>query len=370
MIIRFLTQQDIAEHDKITSQAFSYSCVPGDPDSVLPCEKVLGAFDDDNKTLFADFELHERKCNYDGGILTCAAIGGVAAKPEHRGKGAVTALFDYLFRESAYDVSILYPFSEAYYRKLGYERVGNSICATIPFSELCGIPRNQDAALYEGNGTRRLLEVYNRCAEKYNLSFVRENADAFSAEPYTSMRYTYVRKNEAFATIQIDREKSTVFVDEFYFDSCGSMRGLLGFLRNFESNQKQICFQKIPADSPLLRFVRDLKNCDIRMHNTGSARVLNVENVLRAHKYPAGNGGFSLQIGDRFFGVTYTKNGVEINRDRRGDPDAVMDINTASTILLNGFSDAAYIPGLVVNRPDSDFFHCFPPKTSFFTDAL
>ncbi|MBR6940240.1 MAG: GNAT family N-acetyltransferase, partial [Clostridia bacterium] len=120
MIIRYLTQDDITEHDKISSQAFSYSCEIGDPDSVLPCEKVLGAFDDDNKTLFADFEIHEKKCYYDGGLLNCAAIGGVAAKPEHRGKGAVRELFERLFSEENYDISILYPFSEEYYRKLGY----------------------------------------------------------------------------------------------------------------------------------------------------------------------------------------------------------------------------------------------------------
>ena len=98
MIIRLLTQKDVAEHDKITSQAFSYACEIGDPDSVLPCEKVLGAFDDDNRTLFADLELQERTCNYDGGFLTCAAVGGVAAKPEHRGKGAVKALFEQCYQ--------------------------------------------------------------------------------------------------------------------------------------------------------------------------------------------------------------------------------------------------------------------------------
>ena len=87
MIIRYLTQDDITEHDKISSQAFSYSCEIGDPASVLPADKVLGAFDDDNKTLFADMEILDKSCYYGSGLLTCAAVGGVAAKPEHRGKG-------------------------------------------------------------------------------------------------------------------------------------------------------------------------------------------------------------------------------------------------------------------------------------------
>ena len=98
MIIRWLTQNDVVQHDKISSQAFVYACDVHDPASALPCEKVLGAFDDDNETLLADFEIHEKQCHFDGGLLTCAAVGGVAAKPEHRGKGYGKALLNQLAR--------------------------------------------------------------------------------------------------------------------------------------------------------------------------------------------------------------------------------------------------------------------------------
>ena len=237
MIIRFLTKDDVAEHEKVASQAFVFSTDIHDPEAELPCEKVLGAFDDDNKTLFADLELYERRCHYDGGFLTCAAIGGVAAKPEHRGKGAVKALFHTVFSENKYDISILYPFSEPYYRKLGYERVGNSVSATVPFTALAGIERNQDATLYEGNDTEQLLAIYNRCAAGYNLCFVRDTAEMFPDQPYLTKTYTYIWKNNAFATFSVDRGKSTVFVKEIYFDSCESMLGIVGFLRNYEINQ-------------------------------------------------------------------------------------------------------------------------------------
>ena len=369
MIIRYLTQDDVREHDKVTSQAFSYACDLNDPASVLPCEKVLGAFEEDNKTLLADFEINERKCRYGGGLLTCAAVGGVAAKPEHRGKGAVKALFRHLFTQTEYDISILYPFSEAYYRHFGYERVGHSVCATVPFAEISQIERNQDVRLYEGNGTEQLLALYNRCARSYNLSFVREDAVAFSAEPYLSKCYTYLWRNNAFATVSVDRENSVVRVKELYYDSCESMCGILGFLRNFESNQKAMCFEKLPENTPLLAFVQDLKPCEISLHNTGSARILNFETVLRAHPYPSG-GAFTLQVGEERFGVAVTANGVEITKNRTDDPDVVMDVHTASGLLLCGVSNAAYTPGLTVRNPRSDFFRLFPPEPAFFTDGF
>ena len=370
MIVRFLTPQDVTEHDKLSSQAFVYACDIHDPASVLPCEKMLGAFDDDNKTLFADFELHEKKCNYDGGLLTCAAVGGVAAKPEHRGKGAVKALFRYLFSETAYDISILYPFSEAYYRNFGFERAGSSVCATVPFAELSGVRRNNDAALYEGRGTERLLEIYNRCARSCNLSFVRETAGAFSAEPYASQSYTYIWNNSAIATISVDRAKSTVFVKELWFDSCESLCGIVGFLRNFEANQNTVCFQNLPEGSPLLRFIKDTRKCEITLHNVGAARILNVEAVLRAHRYPVRDGSFTMRVGSESFRAALSENGVEIARTGVREPDVSMDIGAASRILLCGLTDAEYMPELTVRNPDSCFFRLFPPKTSFFTDSL
>ncbi len=370
MKIRFLTQDDVAEHNKISSQAFVYACEVNDPASVLPCPKVLGAFDDDDQTLLADFELQERTCYYDGGLLTCAAIGGVAAKPEHRGKGAVTALFQHLFREKQYDISILYPFSEPYYRKLCYERAGCSVSVTVPFSGLSHIPRNQDAALYEGADAAGLLAAYNRCAERYNLCFVRETAEAFSANPYASQCFTYLWKNRALAAFSVDRGKSTVFVKELYFDSCESMRGILGFLRNFEANQKYVCFENLPADTPLLRYVQDMKQCDVRLHPVGAVRILNVEAVLKAHRYPPKDGVFTIAIENETYRVAHTAKGVSVEKDARFTPEVSMDVGWASQALLCGLTDADYCPGLTVHDPASDFFLSFPPKTTFFSDNL
>ncbi len=370
MIIRYLTPNDVPQHDKVTSQAFVYSCGIGDPASVLPCEKVLGAFDDDNKTLFADLELHEKACRYDGGLLKCAAVGGVAAKPEHRGKGAVKALFERLFREAEYDISILYPFSEPYYRKLGYERAGYTLSAEIPFSELSEIKRNSGAVLYEGENAEALLSIYNRSAGAYNLSFVRDTAEAFSGSPYLSQTYTYVWQDRAIATLSVDRDKSTVFVKELWYDSPEAMLGISGFLRNFEANQTKVCFESLPANTPLLRYVRDLKRCAVALHGVGAVRLMNAANILRAHRYPAAPGAFTVRIENDVYRVSYSGREVEVASGGEGDPEVILSLHAASQILLTGVSDPAFVPGLEIIDPRTAFFEAFPPKTSFFTDPF
>lgn len=370
MIIRFLEKNDIVQHDMVTSQAFSYSCDIHDKKSALPCEKVLGAFDDDNETLFADMEIHEKECFFGNAFLSCAAIGGVAAKPEFRGRGAVKALFARL-DEMDYDIAILYPFSEAYYRKLGFDSVSRSVEVTVPFLEFSGIKRNGDAVLYDGKNPGEMLEIYNRCAEKFNLCFKRDNTDEFSDEPYLSQTFTYIYRSNSFASFTVDRGNSIISVKEIFYDSRESLIGILGFLRNYEGNQSNVKFEKLPIDSPILNFISDIHKCDIRIHNGGSAKILNLRSVLNACKYPEKCRGFSIRVDNEALRVSVS-GGKKTVEETDGICDVETDIATASKLILGGFSrkDIEYMPNVKINDHDSDFLDSFPPRGAFFTDCF
>lgn len=378
MILRKLTPADVHEHDKVASQAFCFPCDVNDPTSVLPCDTVWGAFDDDNKTLFADLEVVRRECFLGTGRVSCAAVGGVAAKPEHRGKGAVKALFTQLLQGDDYDISILYPFSEGYYRQFGYQSVGQAVSAEIPFAEFAEIPRNHDAVLWEGDDSEALLNLYNRCAAEHPLCFVRDTVEAFSAEPYQAQRFTYLWHDAAFATFSVNRAEGKIQVAEFYYENREAMIGMLGFLRNFEGNQATLCFDKLPLNTPLLRYLSKQKVCKLTLHNAGSVALLNPAKVLALHRYPAAKGTFTLQINDSFrnrtdsFTVTYEKGKGDVT-EGADFPDLVMEAPAAAELLLCGIEsarDAALCRGVQVNNADSDFFGAFHVQTPFFTDGF
>lgn len=378
MIIRKLTPADVHEHDKVASQAFCFPCDENDPESVLPCDTVLGAFDDDNKTLFADLEVIPRQCFFGSGFLRCAAVGGVAAKPEHRGKGAVKALFAELMKSEDYDISILYPFSEGYYRQFGYQCVGQAVTAEIPFAQLTEIPRNHDAVLWEGEDEEAMLRLYNRCAAQYPLCFFREDTEKFSDKPYQTQRFTYIYRDAAFATFCLNRGEGKIQVSEFYYENRDAMVGMLGFLRNFEGNQSLLCFEKLPQNTPLFRYLSKQKECRFTLHNTGSVAVLNPAKVLALHRYPNAKGSFTLQINDAFcrrsatFTVTY-QNGTADVVESSEEPHLVMEAPAAAELLLcgtTGAADAALWRGVEVKKADSDFFTAFPMQVPFFTDGF
>lgn len=370
MIIRFLDKNDIVQHDMITSQAFSYSCDIHDKESALPCEKVLGAFADDNRTLFADMEINERECYFGSSLLSCAAVGGVAAKPEFRGRGAVKSLFAYLDTLD-YDISILYPFSESYYRKLGFETTSQAVSLTVPFSELSGIKRNSEVTLFEGENADELLDIYNRCAEKHNLCFRRTNLNDFSSEPYKSQEFTYIWRKNSFVRFNVDREKSLIIVKEIYFDSCDSLLGILGFLRNYEGNQNAVSFEKLPIDSPIFNFISNIHKCDIKVSNMGSVKILNIKSVLSKIDFPDYIKGFSIRVDDCGYKVS-VDNCKACVEETECECDAEMNIAYASKLILCGFNkkDIEYMPDVKINNYNSDFLDAFPLKNVFFTDGF
>lgn len=387
MIIRGLTEEDVKEHDRVSSQAFVYSCDLTES-SALPSPVMAGAFLDDNKTLAADMEIGDRRCFFGNGTLRCAAVGGVAAKPEYRGRGAVRAMFDALFDGSVFgdrwDVSVLYPFSSFCYGKFGYGCVGSAVTLTVPFGELSDVPKNTDVRLHEGDDHSALFDIYNACAENYSLCFVRDAASLQSsplpyiAEPYLEKKYTYIRGKEAYATFSVNREKSCIEVKEIFYRDRNALVGIVGFLRNFEGNQRTVVFENIPARSEIFTLIRDVCRAEMKARPVGMARVLNAENVLKTKKYPRHGGSFVLGLrdviekNDRAFAVEYAGGTAEVHPTDR-PPELILEPPAAAKLFFDGvtsFRELAFLPGAEIKLENPELLAAFPVENTFFCDPF
>lgn len=386
MIIRKLENTDIEQHNMVSSQSFVWRVNP-ETDNKLPSALVLGAFAEDNKTLMADIEADDFSNFYQGGTLGCAAVGGVASKPEFRRMGAVRRVFDYLFEISpqyGWDISILYPFSTSYYRKFGYETAGHVLSAQLDFAEFSGIERSSSVEIYDGSQLDALLRLYNSIAKKSNLAFCRTNSRYFPDKPYESARYTYIWKNSAgeyraYATFSVNRDGGCVNVQEIGFLDKEAMLGILGFLRCYDGNQKRICFEKLPLDTPLFETVSNDQKVERRYYNMGAVRILSLENVLAKKRWPDERGHFVFQCEDSIernngvFEIEYQSSTAHISKSNAA-PDICFDAAAASRILLTGVTPSPekleYIPGVKLNKYNPDFFRAFAPEGAFFCDGF
>ncbi len=384
MIIRLLTENDNIAHEKVASQAW---CFTTDfKDLSLPAQIVPGAFDEETGELMADMEIYDRKVTFAGGELSCAAIGGVASKPEYRRRGAIRAIMNEvggaLAEKYKWDIAILYPFNVDYYRKFGYESAGDCLEIKAPFSALRNIPYST-AELYEGKNPGELLEFYNEYARGCSLDFLREDGYYFPEKPYGTGRYTYLWRNEngkirAYATFVCGRDDSTVTVTELAYSCRASLEGILGFLRIYGGNYENVIFCKLPADCPIVHLLADCEKLKIRAYSVGAVRIFNVQSILEKTAYPVGKGSFTLKINDNIernrgvYTVNYENGKADITKTAEGDADIVLDGNASAVLVrgVRGANELSYINGAQIINADSDFFKVFAPSVCFFCDGF
>lgn len=375
MIIRLLDENDVKEHNEVSSSSFIWQV--GEADNKLPDAMVLGAFNDDNKTLMSNFECVPFSTYFDDGTLSCLGIGGVATKPEYRRGGLVRSLFDEAFKmskEYGWDYSLLSPFSTTYYRKFGYEPILWHINAKAETKVMSNIERYFDVELVTPDNVSRLIKLYNDIAKSTNLLVVREDSKDFFHKPYTDCEYTYMYKKDGaergFISYKIDRPTSRIVVNELYFYDKEALLGLLGFLRVYEGNLKYIEFTKLTANTPVIDAFKEPRAFTITLSPGNSGRILNMENVLKAKRYPKQYGKFSfLSIDDvpyssGVFTVEYENGSCLVSRARSGEYDFSVTAPAAARLFLAGEGlneqTLCYVDGFDKKGKMHDFIRAFP----------
>lgn len=388
MFVRKLTQADARKADEVCSSAFI--CSVDDEPKLEDGVTYYGAFLDDGETLFSQIEVYDKECFYGSGILKCAGVGGVATKPEYRRRGGVRANFQKLFDDSAaegYAISILYPFSTAYYRLFGYETAFKSAWASYEFSALGNIERSTSVELMTETTLDEMLELYNKIARNQNLMYKRTTGQYFHTDPYKVKSYTYFAlapdgEKTGYVSLTPNRADSIILVTEIGFLNKAALLTLLGFLRTFDGNYKKIVFDKLPLNSPVFDVIGDEnKIAERKFYSSGSARILDLEKVLELNIYPEEKGAFVLKSVDECiernngtFKVEYENGKAVITKADAEEPDIILTAPALARLLLmrEGLDEDAlgYIDGVEICKDISDFLRAFPRLTTAFYDGF
>ncbi len=386
MITRKLCKEkDFQQFSEVSASAFIHNAEETTFDEDID---IFGAFINDGKTLISQIECEFKENWYCGKTITCAAIGGVASKPEYRRSGGVRETFNAVFENAlnkGADISILYPFSLEYYRKFGYETISRYIFAECSFKTFEKIERFSDVVLLTEDNKDIIEKIYNTVAAKNNMMFARPGAKNFCTSAYKECRYTYFiddGKSMGYVYLIPDRAKRIINVEEIIFTDKTALMKLLGFLKIYDGNYEFINFNKLPVNSPVLELISDenklIKRC---LHHGGAGRILNIENILKATVYPEKKGEFSLKITDAqiecnngIFSVKYENGKGYITKSNSGDYDIALDIRAASRIILGreGLTadEISYMENTELKTDCNDFLRAFPKATTVFYDVF
>lgn len=381
MVTRKLNkEEDFKQFSEISASAYIHNI----EETVFEEDKdIFGTFLDDG-TLISQIECGFMPLFYCKKPIICAAVGGVASKPEYRRMGGVRETFNGVFNHALSNgalISILHPFSIEYYRKFGYETIFRYIDAECSFKAFEKIERFTDVKLVSEDASDIISDIYNTVAQKSNMMFERKNGKDFCLEPYKECKYTYFVNDgtsKGYVYISPDRPSRTINVDEIVFTDKSALLKLLGFLRTYDGNYDFVNIHKLPVNTPVLSLLSD-ENTLIKRHLLygGSGRILDVEGILNVTEYPREKGSFLIKIVDSqieqnngIYSVKYENGKATVEKTESGNYDIALDTPAASRIILarEGLTaeEISYIPNVEIKGNCTDFLRAFPKATTFF----
>ncbi len=342
------------------------------------------AFDDDGETMMATFAVIPWRANFDGHEVVMGGIGGVASLPQYRRGGAVRRCFEAALPDMyarGMTLSYLYPFSNAFYRKFGYEiacdeAVWRLKLAALPSLEAPGRWKLSEPGSDLAADVRAIDAVRQR---RYNCMVLGGDTEYrwTAADPFVKREYVFVYYDaagvpSAYAQIRARPGEELNCVRSCFNDRAG-LEGLLALLKRYAADHSHATLV-MPADvDPRALFKEfSLGSVERRLLQRGMARVVNVEKALSLARMK-GEGRLRVAVADAqipensgTFEVEFAP-GAE-NDVRRTDaaPDVEMTIQDFSRLIVGCCAlDADWLPDVKVNGDLERARQVFYPKGNY-----
>ena len=383
MEIRLIKPEEAVDYLKISAASFIWKFDKEvDKEVEMP---VLGAFHEGK--LIAGMELFDFKCNYCGNLINTLVLSGICSEPKYRRMGGVRALFDEVSRtaiENDIVAGFLSPFSIEYYEKFGFANLNRLFAITVPFHKLQHIPRSNDVELYTGEQLEELCQLHNKYVLKENLMTLREDKKHFCNTPLEDADYTYIHRNkngeaDGYIRFSVKRPEELV-AEELFVLTPDALKGIIGFLRNYDGIVKTLRVKKQYPGSPFACLVDRIDDINYEYDKGYAGRIYNLKKLLESNVYPEKYGKFSilslddLEQNKGIFDVEYENGKATVTHRTDGEYDISLTAPAAARLLLAGeghtAETAVYIDGVKLKNEAFDFFRAFPHRPTRFIDSF
>ena len=362
------------EYEQIDDITFRYSCVQNG--NRLSSGR------------FRNFKLH-----LNGAVIDGLAALGIGTEPENRRLGLVRKILaasGVIANERNIPISILHPFSFAYYRKFGYERVSDTRILEFPMTALNFVDRYSDfVRCTDRSFIPALDEVYNRFATKRNLAFPRNGNFDYGISDEKKKVYISYDENgtpDAYVTLSVENYfyvnkmvSVNLNVYEFAFTSPAALDKIFGFMRMFEGQLETVKIHECALAPEVERRLRHYHHTKITVIPDIMARINDVQAVLTAVEYPMGKGEFTVKVyepeGSSYpkekttgiWNVKYENKKATVTKlPDESDYDLCADIPAFTQMVFgyecSGIETARYIANTEFKNECEDFFHAFPNR--------
>ena len=342
------------------------------------------AFGDDDSTMLATFTVIPWEASFDGHAVGMGGIGGVASLPQYRRGGAIRACFraaleDMYARGMA--LSYLYPFSNAFYRRFGYELACDAVrwrlrlegmpAAEVPGRwKLCEPGQDLSADIRAVDAPRQ--RRYNCMVIAGDTEYLWTGESPFAKKEYTYVYYDGSGAPSAYMTIapQPGRELTC---KRFVFNDRQGFLGLLALLKRLSADHSH-ARMALPTDVDLQGLLPEYSfgNVSREVEQQGMARVIDAARVLRLAR-TRGEGALRVRIADDFipandgaFEVAFAPGRENAVRRTDAAPDVELTVQDFTRLILGCCAlDPEWLPGVKLHCPLEDAQKLFYKKPAF-----
>lgn len=354
MELRTLTFEDRAALDRLMAEAFSGGRIPTEetpsPDEreLFEATARLGVFD--GARLVAATTIHALPVAWGSHHFTMGGIAGVACAADQRGRGHVARLLAeslVYMREAGQPISGLYPFAFAFYRRHGWEWVGEKREMTVPTSAIAAHGEGRLVQMFEGKDALDLVKpIHAAFARRYRGMTTRENRspDWWDERLGThGGRRTYVHVHrdagtgepDGYLTFRYPEGGGAGQVGEFLTLTPAAYEGLLSVLHYYGTQVEKVHWSA-PMDDPLPLHVMHW-NLETKVQPLFMGRVVDVRAALEALRpSPELMGRVTLRVSDPqgawndgTFAVTWEAGHVTVTSSS-DEPGVILDIQALS----------------------------------------
>ncbi len=335
-----------------------------------------------------------RAIHFAGKEISCGAVGGVGTEPEYRRGGLVREIFTEMAAECVrreIPLTILHPFSFAYYRAFGFERIADHRVLEFPITALNFVPRYPDLIhCTDDTHNAELTAVYSAfAADHRHLLFKREPHHFPTADGKKKVYLSRDREGrpDGYIILEIENYFSVnrmvsvnLHVHELIALTDEAMTRLFGFIRMFEGEMETVKMENTAMIPEVELRLRHYMHTGITILPDLMARINDVKLFFASIPYPAEAGSFTFKTaepprspwsGERTNGiwrVTYQDGTATVEKlpDDTADYDFAADIPALTQLVFGydsyGYATARHTDNTAWHTQAPDFFRAFPPR--------
>lgn len=346
------------------------------------------AFEDDDQTMMATFCVLPWRATFDGHEVVMGGIGGVATLPQYRRGGAIRRCFEAALPDmyaQGMTLSYLYPFSNAFYRRFGYELACDEARWRLRLSLLPSLDAPGRWAMQEkGNDlTPDIRAIDALRSRRYNCAVRKGDTeyDWTGEDPFVTRNYTFVYyvggAPLSYATIRA-RPHEDLQCTRCGFNDRRGLEGLLALLKRYAADH-EAALLPMPADIDPRAILPEfsLGGVERTLVQRGMARVVNVEQALRLARAKE-EGRLRLRVTDGqipenngTFEVSFAPNAQNDVRRTDAAADVELSIQDFSRLLLGCCDfDPEWLPEVRVNGDVGELKKLFYKKPNYITQRF